>query len=42
MDITTKAVLAAIIVAYSIFTFYTTYKLIAILYDHFSLLNQIM
>ena len=42
MDTTTKAVLAAIIVAYSIFTFYTAYKLIAILYEHFSLLNQIM
>ncbi len=42
MDTTTKAVLATIIVAYSIFTFYTAYKLFAILYDHFSLLNQIM
>jgi hypothetical protein len=42
MDTTTKAVLAAIIVAYSIFTFYTAYKLCAILYEHFSLLNQII
>jgi hypothetical protein len=42
MDTTTKAVLALIIVAYSIFTFYTAYKLISILYEHFSLLNQVM
>ena len=42
MNAPTRAVLAAIIVAYSAFTFYTAYKLCAILYEHFSLLNQIM
>ncbi|MDP2322652.1 MAG: hypothetical protein Q8N51_01305 [Gammaproteobacteria bacterium] len=37
-----KAALAAIIVAYSALTFYAAYELFAILYQHFSLLNQIM
>jgi len=42
MNSTTKGILAAIIVAYSIFTFYTAHKLFAILYEHFSLLSQVM
>ena len=42
MGQTTKSVLATVIVVYSVFTFYTAYQLCAILYEHFSLLNQIM
>lgn len=37
-----KAVLAAIILVYSAITFYAAWKLFAILYEHFSLLSQVM
>jgi len=42
MSTTTKGILAAIILVYTAFTFYSAYKLFAILYEHFSLLSQVM
>ena len=42
MNPTTKGIVAAIILAYTAFTFYAGYALFAIIYREFSMLNQIM
>lgn len=42
MNSTTKSVVAAVIIAYTVVTFYAAYGLIALIYREFSMLNQIM